>query len=85
MKVEALIKILSTLDPESQVILQKDAEGNGYSPLRGVDNEAVYVKESAYSGEVYSTKYPASDHCMEESEWKKLLKQKRCVVLYPVN
>lgn len=39
MKVKELQKLLSECDPESEVILQKDPEGNGYSPLYGVDNE----------------------------------------------
>ena len=33
MTVEDLIKELKALDPNSQVVISKDAEGNGFSPL----------------------------------------------------
>lgn len=85
MKVKELIAILSLIDPEAQVIMQKDAEGNGYSPLSGADHEAVYVEESTYSGSVYSTGWSASDACMTEAEWTEVISRPRCVVLYPVN
>lgn len=85
MKVKRLIELLSTFDPDSVVILQKDAEGNGYSPLEGADHEAVYVPDSTWSGIAYSTNETADDACMDEDEWKKHMKKKRCVVLFPVN
>lgn len=85
MKVKELIAELSAMDPESEVILQKDAEGNGYSPLSGADGEAVYVADNTWSGEVYSLEYSADDNCMDEDEWEKLKAGPKCVVLYPVN
>lgn len=85
MKVKELMKLLSSFDPGAEIILQKDSEGNGYSPLSGADHDAVYVADNTWSGDVYDTKWTADDACMEESEWKKLMKRKRCVVLFPVN
>lgn len=85
MKVKALMKLLATFDPNADVILQKDAEGNGYSPLSGADHEAVYEPHSTWDGNVYDTKWTADDACMEECEWKKLMKKRRCVVLFPIN
>lgn len=85
MKVKQLIRLLSSCDQNAEVILQKDAEGNGYSPLSGADHEAVYVPENTWSGNVFSTGWTADDACMEEAEWKRLMKRKRCVVLHPVN
>jgi len=85
MKVKELIAELSEMDPESEVILQKDAEGNGYSPLRGADPDCVYVAENTWSGEVYSLEYTADDCCMEETEWEALKAGPKCVVLHPVN
>lgn len=70
MKAGELMQLLG-LDPNAEVILQKDAEGNGYSPLAGLDAKCVYVPNNTYSGEVY-----------EASEGDK---RPRCVVLYPVN
>jgi hypothetical protein len=85
MKVKELVELLSGFDQNSEIIIQKDGEGNEYSPLSGVDNQAVYVPDSTWSGEVYSTLWTAEDADMEEKEWKKLMKKKRCVVLFPVN
>jgi hypothetical protein len=55
MKVKELIEQLSEMDPELEVILQKDAEGNGYSPLAGSDGDCVYEAESTYHGNVYGS------------------------------
>lgn len=42
-----LIEQLQTMDKNLVVILQKDAEGNGYSPLAGVDGENnVYSRKT---------------------------------------
>ena len=85
MKVSELIEELSKWAPDTEVILQKDSEGNGYSPLSCIDGNAVYVAESTWAGEVYSTDNSADDNCMDENEWEELLKGPRCVVLAPVN
>lgn len=85
MKVKDLIKQLQECDPESEVICQKDGEGNGYSPLSGIDNEAIYIPENTWSGIVYSAKWTADECCLEEDEWKQLKKKPRAVILYPVN
>jgi hypothetical protein len=85
MKVKELIVLLSGVNPEAEVILQKDAEGNGYSPLSGVDTQAVYVPESTWSGEVYDLGWTAEEAGMEEEAWKLLQEEPSCVVLYPVN
>ena len=83
MKVKELIKELSELDPDSEVIMQSDSEGNGYSPLYCVDGNAIYVPESTYSGAVYSKDWSAEDCDMGKAEYKKFMKQKSCCVLAP--
>lgn len=85
MKVSELIEALKDLPPEMEVILQKDAEGNGYSPLSGVDPDAIYMEETSWSGEVWSTNWTAEDACMDDDEWESFKKQPRCLILYPVN
>lgn len=85
MKVKELVKALEGLDPEAEVIVQEDAEGNGYSPLAGADPNAIYIPESTYSGMVYDADWDAADAGMEEDEWAEVLAKPRCVVLYPVN
>ena len=67
------------------MILQKDAEGNGYSPLYGVDSEAVYVPESTWSGDVYRPTWSAEEAGRTDEEWAGITALPRCVVLYPVN
>jgi hypothetical protein len=85
MKVKELIEFLSRCRPDLEVILQKDAEGNGYSPLEGADSDAVYVPDTTYSGRIYSLTWTATDACLTESTWEQLKEQPRCVVLFPVN
>lgn len=85
MKVKDLIRELELLDPEMECIVQKDAEGNGYSPLAGTDENCIYVAETTWYGEVYDTTWTADDADMPEDLWETLLKRPRCVVLYPVN
>jgi hypothetical protein len=54
MTVRQLVAALSRMNPDRLVVLQKDAEGNGYSPLRdhGTDANCRYIAESTWSGEV---------------------------------
>lgn len=85
MKVKELLSALAEADPEAEVILQKDAEGNGYSPLRGADLEAVYIAENTWSGDVYSLNWSANDAGTSEEEWAAITAKPRCVVLHPVN
>jgi hypothetical protein len=88
MKVSEFKKLVAAIPDEmnnAQVILQKDSEGNGYSPLSCVDTDAAYVKESEYSGQVYALKWTADEACLEEKDWTKIKKKNRCVVLAPIN
>jgi hypothetical protein len=72
--------------PDVELIMQKDSEGNGYSPLEGVDFGVVYVPDSTRSGDCYSTECSADDNCMSEDEWEELKKSNSgYAVLYPVN
>ena len=52
MTVRELIEQLQERDPDEVVILQKDAEGNGHSPLEDFSNCDTYLPESTRSGEV---------------------------------
>jgi hypothetical protein len=85
MKVKELMRLLEKENPESEVILQKDSEGNGYSPLYAVDGDAVYVPASTYSGDVFSLEWSADEACMPEPAWEAMKQQPRCVVLAPTN
>jgi hypothetical protein len=85
MKVKELIEALQEVDPEMEVILQKDSEGNGYSPLAGADLDAVYVADTTWSGTAYHADWTAGDCCLDEEEWKELQAGPRALILYPVN
>lgn len=49
MKVKELIKHLNDHDPELEVILVKDSEGNGFSPLASIGT-SYYIAETTWSG-----------------------------------
>ena len=51
MKVRDLIEALASEDPEREVIMASDAEGNGYSPLSSL-YAGMYLPESTWAGEV---------------------------------
>ena len=51
MRVFELINLLQEMPQNSLVILQKDAEGNGFSPLYGADPNAVYEAATTWYGE----------------------------------
>lgn len=52
MNVGELKKFLEDVNDNRIVILQADGEGNGYSPLAGLDDSSVYIADSTWSGEV---------------------------------
>jgi hypothetical protein len=52
MTVRELRVLLANENADSVMIIQKDAEGNSYSPLSGLDGNAGYEAETASSGSV---------------------------------
>jgi hypothetical protein len=85
MKVIELKEAIKDLPDDMEIILQKDAEGNGYSPLEGADPNSVYIPETTWYGEVYSMERTADDAEMEEEDWEEIKKNPRSLILYPVN
>ena len=86
MKIKELKEAITDLDDEMEVVMSKDGEGNSYSPLADCDQDAIYISETTWYGEVYSTDWSAEDACMEDDEWEKFkASHKRCLVLAPVN
>jgi hypothetical protein len=85
MTVKELKEAIANLPDDMEVILQKDAEGNGYSPMEGADPDAIYFEETTWSGEVFSTKWTAEEACMTSEEWAYAKKRPRVLILHPVN
>jgi len=79
MKVRELLAQLSGMNPESEVILQADAEGNSYDDLRIVDGNAFLV-----DGEVMDAEWSAEDCCLDEELWERIKNSDtKCLVLSP--
>ncbi len=53
MKVFELINELNDLDPEAEVVLQGDPEGNDYHLIRGVEGSMVYMDDKYESSVKY--------------------------------
>lgn len=82
---KAIAAIPIELD-SSVVVCQKDSEGNGYSPLAGVDHECIYLAESSYSGEVMPDKINLTEYGYTQEEWDHIKRNNpKAVVLYPTN
>lgn len=77
MKVKDLIEELSKLNPQLDVIIGKDREGNEHSPCDGVQ-QGQYTPTTTWYGEWVSI-----DHYPEEGYVSP--EQVNAVVLYPVN
>lgn len=84
MKVKDLKAVLDQLDPETDVILQRDSEGNGYSPLAAW-GMATYVPDTGYSGEAFDDDWTAEDCAMEEDEYEEMRKNPLALILAPAN
>lgn len=71
MKVKELIEVLKTCNPEHDVVLQKDSEGNGYETMRDWEDDLMFVHKD---GEVFR-KQDAEDYDLDFKP--------NCVVLAP--
>ena len=82
MKVKELIEKLKEIDENLEVIVQKDYEGNDYSPLDNIW-EGYYVPDSTYSGEGYDE----DDFEVDDDDGYNYIKEKgkKAVFLSPTN
>jgi hypothetical protein len=77
-----LMNYLATQPPDRKIVLQKDAEGNGYSPLTRA-REGMYAADSTWSGELYQTPEVIA---AEPGEWSDAPDDaERVIVFVPVN
>jgi hypothetical protein len=85
MTVKELKDAIANLPDNMEVIVQKDAEGNDFSPLSGVDPDVVYEPESTWSGYIYDPNMSADDAGFSEEEWEEIKLREKALVLYPIN
>lgn len=83
MKVKELIKLLNKVDPERIVILSKDGEGNGFSPLLDLE-EKSYLADSTWSGEIGIEKL-TPELIAEGYTNEDVGKGEKALVFWPVN
>jgi hypothetical protein len=87
MKVKQLKEILEGLDDNTDIIVSRDEEGNGYAPLGGIDEGFVNKNEWGYHlDNYYSDEYGWEDNGFEsKEEWQEFKKKaaKKVIVLYP--
>jgi hypothetical protein len=70
------------LPDDTPVILARDVEGNGYSPVATVD-DALYEAESPYSGQMYAS---PEMRAAEPDEWDEAPDSAtRAIFLWPTN
>lgn len=80
MKVRELIEELKAIDPELEVYLQIDQEGNGYNKVRGADPDVIFVSNE----EVYDASLSAEDNGFDEEEWEELKAlHPKAVIIFP--
>lgn len=79
------VQSLEGLPDETPVILQKDPEGNGYSPLDGAGG-GMYLAETTWSGEMYPTDAEIGDsETRYTDEDRAPTGAVPAIVLWPVN
>lgn len=83
MKIKELLEILRSENPDREVILSSDGEGNNYSPLYCC-NLGNYSSDSESSGQVGLEKLTEEDKEAGYTE-EDILKGKPVIVLYPTN
>ncbi len=83
MKVRELIELLEEEDPEAEVVLSRDSEGNDYSPVAEVD-DGVYEAETTWNGQFYSN--PGEDmDAAQEADWHEVRENPQALCLWPTN
>lgn len=75
MKVKELKELLSNIDDDYEVVLSKDGEGNGFSPLADY-MMAEYEPETTWCGEIWSE---------EDSIDAERKHNQNAIVLWPTN
>jgi hypothetical protein len=96
--VKELREKLEDLPDDAYVILEKDAEGNGYSPLASIVSPRYYEPDSTWSGSIleaddaeafevlWDDSVMLGEKRFDSDTWENYIKDSvKCVVLGPVN
>lgn len=83
MKVKDLIKKLQTVDPELEVVMSKDGEGNSHSPFSDFSG-GIYEAESTWSG-YFTTWIYGEDEDGFDTERAAQPDEWNAICLWPVN
>lgn len=85
MTVRDLLEALEGIDPDRLVVMSKDSEGNGYSPLADVNPDNIYVADSTWSGDIWPGEYDSE--WFDDQEDFETIKAEgvSAVVLWPTN
>jgi hypothetical protein len=77
---------LNEFPADAVIVLSKDAEGNGYSPLAD-SSESIYVPDTTWAGEIYLTELTDELRQMGYGEGDLYHGDdgQRAVVLWPTN
>ena len=89
MTVKQLIEELQKIDPELEVLLSKDEEGNGFSPLDENYGIGYYAPYNNWSGKFYDedavTQEILPDEKITLEEFIEETGSKKCIALFPLN
>lgn len=86
MKVKELILLLQQENPEDEVLLSQDMEGNNFRTINnGCIGNAIFEKdEETENCEIWDTNWTADEAEEYEENWNEMLKEMpRCIVIYP--
>lgn len=73
---------IKNLSDDMKIVLQVDAEGNGFKYVTGIDPGGV-VLEDGYSPAIADSSWTADDAGYSEDEWEDFLSTPRVAVIYP--
>ena len=82
MLVKELKEILANIPNDTRIVLQSDAEGNGYRWAYAADFDGVVVTDD-YEPEIYSSEWDAEEADMDEDEWQEYLSNPKVLVISP--
>ena len=85
MTVNELIKQLRNIEPSTEIVMSKDAEGNDFSPLADVCFYYTYIPTSTWSGDIINLNLSNEELEINDEQRKDFENEKKVVTLWPTN